>query len=227
MGDFIGIGRGWNRFKFVLTPNELKDVFQGLEYWFAITNSRVPVEYEVNDKESLFGNYLVLYNKIVSGQPWIRKEDFRIEMKVSLSITHDPRKITFERIEDKEIEDGHLYKLPFLMEPVIHISPFYLDYRNQELSDRFFNQEGIIGLELTFPKFAWFSDGGHKIKHDTATFHGKHLYDELVKRIKKKTKKAKLTDTIKTFKPNFWISESASQDINANWYLRQNNLRLN
>jgi hypothetical protein len=223
----LGAGKGWNKFKFVLTPDELVEIFKDLEYWLVITNRRVDIDYCVNDKTSLFDSYENYFGKITSGQPWNKKEAWQIESGVRLSITQDPKKIKFEEMRDRKGELSKEFKLVRPEEPVINISPFYLLYGQNELTIQTMNDEGILGLELTFPKVITLSNERHERLHDTSTFSNNKLFEELTARVKERTRKAKLTSPTKIFKPNFWISSNSFERINRNHYLIKNSLCVN
>lgn len=223
----LGAGKGWNKFKFVLTPAELKEVFEGLDYWFVITNCRVDINYSVNDKISLFDSYKVYFNKITSGQAWDKREDHQIESGVRLSITDDPKKIKFEERRDRKGELSREFKLVRHQEPVINISPFYLLYEQNKLTIETMNEEGILGLELSFPKFFSLDSERHEQLHETSNFSTRKLFAELASRIAARTRKSKLISPTKLFKPNFRISADSIEMSNRNYYLRKNDLSLN
>lgn len=57
----------WHKFKFVLHPSEFELIFSGLDYFIAITNERVEVNCKIEDKTSIFKEYELYYNKMISG----------------------------------------------------------------------------------------------------------------------------------------------------------------
>lgn len=223
----LGAAKGWKKFKFILTPDELEGIFQDLQYWFVITNRRVDIDYCVNDITSLFDNYQNYFKKITSGQPWNKKEAWHIESGVRLSITQDPKKIKFEEGRDRNGEPSREFKLVRPEEPVITISPFYLLYERNELTIDTMNDEGILGLEFSFPKVVTLDSEGHKRLHDTSIYSNNKLFEELTRRVKERARKAKLTSPTKVLRPNFWISANSCERINKNSYLTKNSLSLN
>ncbi|WP_061249796.1 hypothetical protein [Leptospira alstonii] len=166
----LGTEKGWYKFKFILTPNEFKDLFEGLEYRFVITNTRIPIDYSINDKDSIFKHYQFCYAKVTSGDPWVRKEDWKRERNLSISITQDTKMIQFQEIRDEEGRLLQDFKSVEPQGPVINISPFYLRCVNDKLSIEILNEEGILGLELNFPKVVTFHNEGFEKIHETGYF---------------------------------------------------------
>jgi hypothetical protein len=222
----LGAGKGCNKFKFVLTPDELKEIFTQLDYSFVITNQRVTIDYTVDDTTSLFQNYDAFFTKITSGEPWDKNVSWPIENGVRLSITQDPKKIKFVDSKERNGNVSKEFKLVRPEEPVINIAPFYLNYQPDELSIETMNHEGILGLEFSFPKVVTLSSEGHEKVHETSGYNNNKLFDELTNRIKEKTRKAKLTSPTKTFRPNFWVSVSSLESINKHHYLKKSGLHV-
>ena len=120
----LGAGKGWDKFKFVVTPDELRSVFADLEFWFVVTNRRVNVNYKVDDRTSFFKGYEDYFKRVTSGLPWDKRKDWEIESNVRLSITRDPNKIIFEDIIDKGGIRSKEFKLVRPQEPVVNVAPF-------------------------------------------------------------------------------------------------------
>lgn len=222
----LGAGKGWDKFKFVLTPADLRSIFENLNYWFVITNSAVVIDYSITDKDSLFENYKRYYNKIVSGEPRTTKEDSQIESGIRISITDSPAKISFEEICSKKGTVSKEFKRVVVQEPVVNVTPFYLAYENEQLTIQSYNEEGALGLEFNYPKVVSFDFEQHAALHDTTANSNKLLFDNLIARIKERARKAKLVSPAKGFRPNFWISEDSLEEVNRNYYLRRHALKL-
>ena len=225
----LGAGKGWNSFHFILTPDEFPKVFDGLQYSFVETGTRVESDYKETSKENYFRAYKYFFEILLTGQqPLGNREPWAIESAVRESIINDIAKISFREITDnwgKPIP----YKLVEPSEPVINISPFYLLFlgeKKESLTIASDNKEGVIGLQLSYPKFVtWFNTENPELM-ETNSYDTYTLYGILVERIKKNTRKAKIQSPVKLFKPNFWISRDAVSLINKNKYLKKNGAEI-
>nr|WP_299175170.1 hypothetical protein [uncultured Allomuricauda sp.] len=222
----LGAGRGWHKFKFILKPERLNSIFQNLNYWFFITNTRVPIDYEISQETTFFDDYETFFNRVVSGKEWNKKEDWAIESPIRVSITNNLDSIKFEDIKNRKGEISSEFKLVRPSEPVVNIRPFYTYFKNGKLSIETSNDEGVLGLELSYPKVVSFGSEGHEYLYETEQFSGFELLTELVKRTKKLSHKAKLTCNEKTYRPNFWVDNKLTEEINNNSYLKKNSLIL-
>lgn len=231
MGYFggLGSGKGWNKFNFILTPNEFESIFTDLKFHFVITNTRVPIDYKATDTLYVFDGYKDFFNEIIIGnKEYDRKEHWFYEDKIRISLTDDLNTINFKDIIDKKGVISNDYKLVDPTEPAINISPFYITFskNNESLSVAYMNTEGTIGLELTYPKFVSFSNDKFNSIVDANTFNNYNLFNDLVKNIKAISNKAKLQSAAKLYRPNFWISPEAKKVINENRYLKSNSLLI-
>ncbi|MFH6994493.1 hypothetical protein [Flavobacterium sp. FlaQc-48] len=229
MGYFggLGSGKGWNKFNFILTPNEFQSIFTDLKFYFVITNTRVAIDYTATDKSYVFEGYQDFFNEVIIGKKELdRKEHWFYEDKIRISITGDINKISFKEIIDKKGIVSNDYKRVDPTEPVINISPFYLYFLKdkESLSVAYMNAEGTIGLELTYPKFVSFLTDEDNSIIDAHAFRTYNLYNDLVKNIKAISNKAKVQSNTKLYRPNFWISPEAKKAINENRYLKVNAL---
>jgi hypothetical protein len=219
----LGSGRGWIVFNFILTPEELQKVFDGLKYLFVNTNSRVESDYTESSKQNYFQAYKNFFEQILIGQQSLNRQDsWNIERPVHESIIDDISKVFYRELDDKA------YKMVEPLEPLINITPFYLQYLadKDSLSVAYLNEKGIIGLQLQYPKYVtWYDTENPKII-ETNSFESFTLFKTLVERIKKQARKAKVQSPTKLFKPNFWISESAVLLINKNKYLQENGFEI-
>ncbi|MDA3616002.1 hypothetical protein [Polluticaenibacter yanchengensis] len=215
-------GLKWLKFKFILHPSEFVNIFHDIEYFIAITNQRVEADYKIEDKTSIFKQYELYYNKIISGNEW-KKEEWKLD--IHTQITDKPQYIRYEIFEIKENNQHKKFKRAIQIEPVINISSFALrvDHKQQlrvNLFDGKLNSH--IGLEFSYPKEIW--QNNETIK--TGNLSTYNLYVELIKRIKKYTHKAKAVRNGINSSPDFWISEKCLPEINNNFGLKENAIIL-
>lgn len=224
----LGAGKGWNTFNFILVPAEFESLFTDLQFYFIVHNRRVEINYEYSDHGFIFKAYQLFFEQTLIGQNELdRREKWEIEQDIRISITDDLKKIEFENIVDKKGFISEEFKLVRPTEPVINITPFYLTLtKDEKLSVAYSNEEGVIGLQLTYPKFiSWKTDNFNSVQ-ETGAFGTSRLFDNLVDRIKNITHKAKMASLSKTYKPNFWISKQAVTLMNENRYFKLNHLTL-
>lgn len=213
----------WHKFKFVLHPSEFEIIFSGLDYFIAITNERVEIDYKIEDKTSIFKEYELYYNKMISGSKR-KKEEWKLD--IYTQITDNPKYIDFEIFEIKENKQLKKFKRVIQNEPVINVSPFSLtvnEIKNQ-LRVNIFDDTGNsnIGLEFSYPKEIWQNDKTVK----TENFTTYKLYVELVKRIKKISRKAKAVRNEENSSLDFWISDKSLSGVNNNVGLKENSITL-
>ncbi len=217
-------GLKWLSFNFVLKPGEFESIFKDLQYYFAVTNQRVDVDYQITDKTSVFRSYDLFYNKVISGDEW-SKEDWRLD--INTAITDNPELIKYEAFEREENNEIKTFKRVVQMDPVINISPFTLRVDNKDrltvaIADH--TRNTYVGLQFTYPKeYYSFETDNCYLTENMSTF---ALYRELISRIKKNSKKANAVRNGKSFKPNFWISPNCISEINNNFGLRKNSITL-
>lgn len=227
MGYFAGLGagKGWNSFKFILTPDEFQEIFKGITYAFVNSSVRVEEDYTESNKKDVFQAYENFFEQILIGQTALTREKaWSIEREVRMMVTDSADKV-FYKVCKNDKGEVMPFKVMEPTEPVINIAPFYLSWsaEYEKMSVAYLNAEGIIGLELSFPKYVSFN---YVDNIDTSTYKTAELYKTLVSRIKAISKKAKVETTIKLYKPDFWISAKAIQPINQNRYLKENKLRI-
>jgi len=224
----LGAGRGWLLFHFILTPDEFPKIFEELQYSFVTTGSRVDSDYNETSKQDYFRAYKLFFETLLTGQQSLgNRKPWTIEHPVRESIIDDINKISFREITDKRGKPMP-YKLVEPSEPVINITPFYLLYfpKHESLTIASDNREGIIGLQLSYPKVVTWFNSENPEEMETNSFDTFALFETLVARIKKNTRKAKMQGPTKLFKPNFWISRDAVSFINKNKYLKNNGLEI-
>ena len=216
-------GLKWLKFNFVMHPKELKEVFNNLNYFIAITNRRISEDYQIRDKASIFTDYKAYYEKIISGEEW-SKEDWKLD--IYTQITDNPELVNYEVFEIEEENEIKRYKRAIQLEPVINVSPFNLTVQNEKLSVAFHDstRNSSLGIQFSYPKeILYLKTNEVMLTEQLSTF---QLYSELIKLIKKKCKKAKAMKEGKVLKPNFWISELAIAEVNSNVNLKNNDIIL-
>ena len=218
-------GLKWQKFNFVIHPTELQEIFRKIDCFIAITNQRVEENYQITDKTSVPEQYNKYYNKITSGEKWVRENDWKLEIHTSL--TNDPNIIHYEPFEKEEDGIIKIFKKAIQLKPVINITVFCLkidskDKFNISLYDS--SGESNLGLQINYPREIYSIENQETIK--TETFSNFRLYTDLVNSIKKIGKKAKASRKNKVSKPNFWLTERVIDDINNNYHLKNNSIRF-
>ncbi|WP_405397514.1 hypothetical protein [Maribacter sp. Asnod2-G09] len=216
-------GLKWLKFNFVMHPKELKEVFNNLNYFIAITNRRISEDYQIRDKASIFTDYKAYYEKIISGEEW-SKEDWKLD--IYTQITDNPELVNYEVFEIEEENEIKRYKRAIQLEPVINVAPFNLTVQNEKLSVAFHDstRNSSLGIQFSYPKeILYLKTNEVMLTEQLSTF---QLYSELIKQIKKKCKKAKAMKEGKVLRPNFWISELAIAEVNSNVNLKSNDIIL-
>lgn len=213
----------WSKFKFILHPSEFEIIFSGLAYFIAVTNKRVDVDYKIEDKTSIFNHYKLYYDKLTSGK---KREIVDKKLDIYTQITDNPKYIDYEIFEIEDNNQLKKFKRAIQREPVINVSPFSLtvNERKNQLHVNFFDGIGNsnIGLEFSYPREIWLNDSVLKTENlSTYT-----LYQELIKRIKKVSRKAKAVRNGENYSPDFWISDMCLSDVNNNFGLRENSITL-
>lgn len=217
-------GLKWKKFKFILHPSEFEKLFENLEYFIAITNTRVNENYQIKEKTSIFLQYQLYYEKVTSGKEW-KDDDWKLNIHTSL--TDNPQYINYEKFEHKEDLEIKIFKRSIQIEPVINISPFSLQLDSKkkltvQFSDHKHNSN--IGLEISYPKEIIYLESGNIISTENLSTY--KLYLELIKRIKKTSKKSKAKRENNVSTPNFWISAKCISEINNNAMVKRNLITL-
>ena len=142
-------------------------------------------------------------------------------------MTDNPKHIKYEKFEHDEDGKIKTFKRSIQIEPVINISPFSLQVDHKErLTVKFYDHKynSNIGLEISYPKEIQYLENGNIISTENLSTH--KLYSELIKRIKKISKKAKAKRKNNLSTPNFWISSKCIDGINNNVIMRRNMITL-
>lgn len=213
----------WLKFNFVVTPTELEAIFKDLDYFIAVTNQRVPLDYKITDKTSIFREYSLFFQRVVSGKEW--QKDWN-SVPICTSLTTNPNHIKYAPFEiEEENKIKKFKKVVAVEESLISIGVFSLmiDHKDR-LTTAYFDTQGnsLLGLQFSYPKEIYLNEKNMETKN----FSTYNLYNTLIHRIKKKTKKVKAMRNGKQSKPNFWLSEKVLSEINNNFNLLKNNIVL-
>ncbi|WP_203395264.1 hypothetical protein QSV08_12385 [Maribacter sp. BPC-D8] len=215
-----------HKFKFVIHPSEFTNLFKDLEYFIAIINTRVNENYKITDKTSIFNRYSSYYEKVTSGEEW-KKGDGLLNIYTHLIINPNHIKYGDKFVAEVDGETKTFKLATQAEESAINISPFSLQLDHKDrLSVMFFDgkHNSNIGLEFSYP--TRLMDLKTKEIISTENLSTYKLYKELIRRIKKFSKKAKAIRNDNISKPNFWISPRCVNDINKNVIMKQNSIIL-
>lgn len=212
-------GLKWQKFNFIIHPTEFQKIFKKVDCFIAIANKRVEEDYEITDKTSIIEQYTRYYNKIISGQPWIREIDWKLEIHTSLTI--DPEIVQYEPFQIEENGLVKTFKRANQLEPLINVTNFCLTVDKKErLSVALYDSgSSNLGLQINYPKEIYDFDKKQTMK--TEEFSNFKLYTNLITSIKTIGKKAKATRNGKLSKPNFWVTEKVIDDINNNYNVKE------
>ncbi len=65
----------WLKFNFIITLTELEAIFKDLDYFIAVVNTRVDLDYKITDKNSIFKEYSLFYQRVISRKEWQKDWD--------------------------------------------------------------------------------------------------------------------------------------------------------
>lgn len=211
--------KGWHQFYFVITPAEFELIFSQMNALF-VANKKVDEPLQSVPKSEVFEKYKTLYNNILHK----KCESNLIEGWFSEDIIDDLKKIQVAPVAEAD-KQRTVFQSLLPAEPMIGLSPFDLIFLEQKnsISVAYHNPKGVLGMQLSYPKaVAW----NYTKLEKTDSFVMRKIYDTLTAEIKKLCKKAKVQQGDTLFRPNFWISELAKNQINSNAYLTENNLQI-
>ncbi|MBS9774002.1 MAG: hypothetical protein KGV59_02430 [Tenacibaculum sp.] len=214
----------WTKFNFIVHPTELENIFKELNY-FIIPSTRVSIDYKLTDIDntSIFKEYGEFYEKVISGK------DLGNDKKIII-VTRLTNNLNLIELEPFEIEEGNKikkFKRVLISEFMVNIGTFsFMAYPKDKLTTAYCDNTGKsdLGLQISYPKEIICLDDNKIIKLDE--FKTYELYSEIVKKIKKISRRVKAIRNGIEIKPNFWITEKVLKDINNNLYLRENDIIL-
>jgi len=219
MGYFggLGAGKGWNKYFFIITPDEFKKIFD-IKSNYVINNQRMPIEYTSTSFDELVSNYSKYYQKIKSGTIFDQKTDWDLATILYISFVHDMKLCEYEICPDPK------YKLIDFIEPFPSISPFAIHRWKTRIAVDIANPEGYIGLGLYYPKFVSYDHENYEYIHSTPEYIGFKVYNDLVNKIKSITVGCKMKFDNILRRPRIKISPNSIDDINNNEYLSRNKI---
>jgi hypothetical protein len=173
----LGAGKGWYKFQFAVTPNEMSSALRSQNLFVVKTTARVPIDYSYTPLDEYLDSYRQFVDAMVNTVevPWQLCSSISESLVTSLSI-----------FEPKVCHDP-AYKLMNPVEPVINLGPVPISYSNKKLSTAV-ESKISFGIEMTFPKVVSFDRDGHEALHATDCFETYKLFTELCSLITKITK---------------------------------------
>lgn len=218
----LGSGKGWNKFPFFITYEELEKIFLKIKFYLVVTNSRVDLGY----KETLKREYLELYKEYEKRIQKSEIIDYNLLNPLYISLTKNLG-ISYEKIFDD------IYKILKFKEPIVNLSPLSIFYKKQNNSDLLNvdvdgdkNKTLYFGLIMEFPKVVSFSNEGHSLQHKTEDFSNYKLYSDLINEIMSITKTCIIESPYKKRKTRIRISDSCKDILNNNKFFIYNNLKI-
>ena len=221
---------GWNRFLFLVTPEEQEELFSGFHQ--VTFCRRVPRGYRESPAETLLAPWRALWEKLPGPEPPDLKRD-RNCFDWADGLTHDLTRCRYAApFQDKAT--GEWFQLADFDEPCVGVQPFALVLgEDGKLYTRFHYGQFprlIAGLELQYPKkAAYFNktrDGYERIVPCGEIETYCRVYQPLTQRIKAITKPLTFSIGGKTFRPGIRISPKAREAFPGFWFAREYDIRF-
>ena len=217
--------KGWNIFNFIITPDELREVFGGFHH--VIYNRRVADSYTESDPSDFFESYKMLYEKLSTGYRFIRKDDRQYFEGIHIGLSDDLSKCAYGEPYEKDTE---WYKSSNFLEPCVGVSPlaFFLSKEEKTLSIKGLYTsypEYTVGLSIMYPKKVIFYKQNNEVERtvDCIDIDTYKVYQEIMRRIKAISKSLRFTSECKEFKPSVKISNYALNDFSNFYFYKENN----
>jgi hypothetical protein len=200
--------RGWNSYRFFITPDEFENVTNGF--------------YVVGKDINIIRNeYKIFYERLISNYQFVWRNDYKHFNFLPIEISN--------HLEENQNNNR--------IEPFVRMSFFVLHFWGKEnkLHSNFsFTQfpEKTMGLELTYPKelFNYEKEDPEvkiikRVKCDELeTYH--KVYQELIVRINKLCKNMVLIKDEKEIRTNVKLSINAKEEIKNVFFITSNNLKI-
>ena len=211
-------GSGWDHFKFIITPDELKETLEPFNL-LIFKSGLVERDYEFSKLSDLINDYRDYWTKITSGTIWTPL--FNNNLFARFLLTDNQNDIEFKDYHDPR------YKILKEVRPIIFLDSFQVYYQDFKLSTSDYNPEGSIGLNLLYPKIFCYPINGQLSEFEkTDSFSTKNLYSQITEVISKRTKKLIFQTEDKVIRPNTYISDKARIKLNINYYLNSKGLKI-
>lgn len=208
------------KLNFIITPEELRDVLQGLDH--VTVSTGVPRGYTKSDPNDFITTYAALYRKLKSSERLTAETDYRLAF-LTVGVTRHPDNCTYKPTDRLSVPD--------FAEPCPRLDTFCFLFWNGLLSTSFSvtqYPENICGLRLSFPS---------KIEYPAAT--EKHpagvaerdrlsdfeTFEDLSRKIKAITKPLLLEYNGRIVRTQVRVSGNAGADLGAFYFMISNNIR--
>jgi hypothetical protein len=208
-------GRSWEQFKIIIEPVEFYNIIKEHEIYI-FKSGQISDNYNGSTKDELIQTYSNYWENIISGERYNYEIDkFRFKRFI---ITDNVQDIEIAYLAEKGI------KIIKDIKPVIWLDSFSLLYKDFRLftDETFF--EGNVGINFIFPKKIGYYNNGQMDYQDTESLSNSKLYKKITHSLLENVNRIKISNETKVFKPNVYISDSARDKINKNYYLVENKL---
>ena len=214
---------GWNTCKFIVTPQELKEILEG--FHLVEFCRRVAANYIETEIDNFISDYEDFYDLLISGQKFNLRED-DVTTKLLVGITNDLSKCAYSAsFQDKK--DKSWYRTPDFFEPCVGINIFTLclDGKQKLHSNFSYMQfpENIMGLQLNFPKKIYLQQDVECEKKCTELDTYNDVYQVVIEKIKHLCGNLILMIGENVHRTNIKVSTSALKDIKGAYFIKENN----
>lgn len=153
--------QGWNKYKFLLSPNEVREVFK--DYHMVIFNAHVPIDYTESDMDEYIAAYKSLYELQLGGERIIWQRDHSLFLQ--RGVTSDLSNCKYGHVhmyEEKQYKSADFY------EPVVGLSQVVLSI-NKGADEKLhcstagsfiMCSEDFMGIQLEYPKMIQYKVSG-------------------------------------------------------------------
>lgn len=222
--------QGWNRFLFLVTPEEWEELLSGFHQ--VTFCRRVPDGYRESPPETLLAPWRALWEKLQGPEPLDFKRD-RACFDWADGLAHDLDRCPYAA-PFRDEETGEWFRLADFPEPCAGVQPFAMvPGEDGRLHTRFHYSQFpwlIAGLELHYPKkVAYFNktrDGYERVVPCDEIETYCRVYRPLTQRIKGMTKPLTFSLGDKTFRPGVRVSPGAKAAFPGFWFAREYGARL-
>lgn len=204
----------WEKFRFLVTPRELRNVLDGVHH--VVVNTGVKKGYTESPPEEFYKAYEDLYDKLKKGDKLVWKNDYK-SVSIQTGLTG--------YLDNCRYNPSTKLSVPDFLEPCAILEPFCFFMYRQQLSASFYIgqfPENTVGLCLMFPKKTEFSRG--IVPSEELADH--KTYRMIIDRVRSVTKPLKLLLGDKIYRPAVRISEQAKADLQSFYFIRENNAKL-
>jgi hypothetical protein len=211
----LGAGRGWTKLKFLITPEELASLLTGRDLILAVTDSRVPADYESTPA----AEYVAAYASYVEAVFADATVPHHLAMGLYMSVASSLDVLTAETCPDAR------YKLLHPHEPLINLSPLELYYVEGKLST---SMSGNVhfGLEMAFPKVISLAQERHEVLHGTGGYPSAALFADLRAQLGAVTSPCRIESPVKVHRTDVRISSSMRERARLHPGLAAQGLRV-